>query len=217
MVLRKLVGIFACTLIIGAASFATAGVPDLNLSGATAANGATQVVLYSTPNGSGAGFAGAVAVGGGVTDATIQLTLLDGAGAPIVNYPFEDLWLESGTFVDTDNPGLSGCTGGTTADGSTDAAGMTSFSVPMNAGGWSLDPSVVVVNGAPLTGSAPMPIWHNSADVNGDGNINLSDVQLFAGDFFDVSYKFRSDFVFDNIVNLSDIVPLAQGVGSSCP
>jgi hypothetical protein len=210
-------GIFACTLIIGAASFATAGVPDLNLSGATTAAGATTVVLYNAPNGGGAAFSGAVAAGGIITDATISLTLLDGAGAAINLYPFEDMWIESGTFIDADNPGLVGCTGGTSADASTNAAGFTQWSVPLNAGGWSLDNTVVVINGAPLTGTPSMPIWHNSADINGDGNINLSDVQLFAGDFFAPAYNFRSDFVFDAIVNLSDIVPLAQGVGASCP
>lgn len=214
-------GIFACTLIIGAASFATAGVPDLNLSQATAASGATTVVMYNLPNGGGFAFTGAVAaVGGAVTDASISLVLVDGAGVPINLYPSEDMWLESGSYVDEDNPGMAYCTGGSVADFSTNAAGETEWVAPMNAGGWSGGAGVVttvMINGAPLTGSAPFPIWHNSADINGDGAVNVSDVQKFAVDYFAPSYAFRSDLQFDAIVNLSDIPILAQAVGASCP
>ena len=77
--------------------------------------------------------------------------------------------------------------------------------------------TVVMVNGAALTSSAGLPIAHNSADINADGLVNLSDVQLFAADFYDVSYNFRSDLAFDAVVNLSDIVPLAQAFGGACP
>jgi hypothetical protein len=205
-------GIFCATLILGSASFAMAGVPDLQLS--IASGPAQACVLYNLPNAAGSSFTEAVAIVGLATvDATISLTLNDGTGAPINLFPFEDLWLES------DDGGLVGCTGGTTADGSTDALGYTQWQNPLAAGGSTAATAltVVVVNGAALTSSAGLPIAHNSADINADGLVNLSDVQLFAADFYAVSYNFQSDLAFDGTVNLSDIVPLAQAFGGACP
>ena len=57
----------------------------------------------------------------------------------------------------------------------------------------------------------------NSPDLNGDRMVNLSDVQIFASDFFGGVYMFRSDLYYDNMVNLSDIVQLSRGVGANCP
>jgi hypothetical protein len=74
-----------------------------------------------------------------------------------------------------------------------------------------------MINGAALTSSGGLSIAHNSADINADGIVNLSDVQAFAVDFYDVVYNFKSDFAYDAIVNLSDIVPLAQAMGGTCP
>jgi len=206
-------GIFCATLILGSASLAMAGVPDLQLSIATGP--AEACVLYNLPNAAGNPFTDAVAVVGFATvDATISLTLNDGLGQPINLFPFEDLWLESSLG------GLAACTGGTAADASTDALGMTQWQNPLAAGGAAAPGSevtVVMVNGAALTSNAGLPIAHNSADINADGQVNLSDVQLFAADFYDVSYHFRSDFAFDGDVNLSDIVPLAQAMGGACP
>lgn len=205
-------GIFAATLILGSATFALAGVPDLQLSIATGP--ADACVMYNLPNGNGAAFTDAVAVVGfGTVDATINLTLNDGLGVAIANYPFEDMYLE------TSDGGLVGCTGGTTADASTSALGATLWQNPLAAGGATSstsDLTVVMINGAALTSNGGLPIAHNSADVNADGLVNLSDVQLFAVDFYG-SYAFRSDFAFDGVVNLSDIVPLAQALGGACP
>lgn len=205
-------GIFAATLILGSASFAMAGVPDLQLSIATGP--AEACVMYNLPNASGASFTDAVAVVGfGTVDATINMTLNDGLGVAIANYPFEDMYLE------TSDGGLVGCTGGTAADQSTDALGATLWQNPLQAGGATSstsDLTVVMINGAALTSNGGLAIAHNSSDVNADGLVNLSDVQLFAVDFYG-SYAFRSDFAFDGVVNLSDIVPLAQALGGACP
>ena len=212
MVLRKLVGIFMITLMVSAASFATAGVPDTALSTAVRAYGGPEVaVMFNIPNGGGNAFTSAAIIGGTV-DATITLTLLDGGGAPIGNYPFEDCWIESA------DSGMVACTGGSTADFNTNAVtGVTTWVTALQAGGSSEALTVVMVAGSAITSSAGMAISHNSADINGDGSVNLTDVPLFAGDFYGGVYAFRSDFSYDALVNLSDVVKLAQALGASCP
>jgi hypothetical protein len=212
MLLRKLMGIFAATLILGSASFAMAGVPDLALSIATGPVDAC--VLYNLPSGGGASFEDGVALlGGGQVIATINLELNDGLGAAVANYPFEDMWLESS------NGGLVGCTGGTAADFTTNVDGQTRWMDPLRAGGSSLtinDLTVVMISGAALTSNGGFPIAHNSADINSNGIVNLQDVQKFAENFYG-GYAFRSDLAFDGIVNLSDVVPLSQAMGGQCP
>ncbi len=208
MVLRKLMGIFAITLIVCAASLATAGVPDVTQCSATV-NHSGFAVVYNVPNGNGNGFDAAVGAGGAV-DATITVVVNDGTPAPIANYPFEDVWIES---LDG---GMVACTGGATADASTDALGMTQFQNPLQAGGWSLANTIVLINGNQIPGS--VSIGYNSPDLDGSGAVNLTDVQLFAGDFTTpATYDFRSDLFFDAIVNLSDLPLLAAAIGASCP
>ena len=210
MVLRKLMGIFAITLIVGAASLAMAGVPDVTQCEASRAyTGPERVVLMNAPDGNGKSFTEAVKVGGGTVDATITLIVRDGAGVPIANYPFEDCWLES---VDG---GMVACLGGTTADASTDVNGMTQFQNPLLAGGWSLADTRVLINGNNLPND--VGVAYNSPDLNGDGGVNLTDVQIFAGDFFSAAYAFRADLFFDNTVNLSDLPRLAAAIGAECP
>jgi len=58
-------------------------------------------------------------------------------------------------------------------------------------------------------------VYFNSPDISGDLEVDLADVQLFAGDFLG-SYKYRSDFNADGAVNLSDIGIMAQAIGSAC-
>jgi len=210
MVLRKLMGILTITLIIGAASLAMAGVPDVTQCTATRAYvGPEFCVLLNVPDGNGAAFTDAVKVGGGVVDATITLIVKDGAGVAIANYPFEDAWIES---VDG---GMVACVGGATADASTDVNGMTQFQTPLQAGGSSLADTRVLINGNALANT--IGVGYNSPDLDASGAVNLTDVQIFATDFFDVSYKFRSDLFFDNVVNLSDLPVLASTVGAACP
>jgi len=207
MVLRKLMGIFAITLIVCAASLATAGVPDVAQCSATV-NHAGFAVLFNVPNGNGNDFTAAVNAGG-VTDATITVTVNDGIPAPIANYPFEDVWIQSM------DDGMVACVGAATADASTDAFGVTQFQNPLQAGGWSLADTKVFINGLGVPGT--VGIGYNSPDIDGSGAVNLTDVQTFASDFFDVSYNFRSDLFFDASVNLSDLPLLAASIGASCP
>ena len=205
-------GIFAITLIVCAASLAIAGVPDVTQCSATSGH-TGFAVLMNVPNGNGNPFTQAgPQVGLDWTDATISVVVNDGTPVAIANYPFEDIWLES-----QDN-GMVACTGGATADASTDALGMTQFQTPLQAGGWSMANSIVLINGIAIPGS--VALGHNSPDIDGSGAVNLSDVQLFAGDFFAQvggTYNFRSDLFFDAVVNLSDLPLLAAAIGASCP
>jgi hypothetical protein len=213
MVLRKLTGVFSIALVIAAAS-AMAGVPDLQLTTASTAAGAgVTPVMYNLPNGLGSTFAQARSTGGTV-DATITMTVLDGGSVPVASFSANDMWLEKEVVAGTGN--FIACTGGTTADVNTNALGVTTWAAPLRAGGWSTSKTLVIISGLPLTSNTGLILRHNSADLNGDGAANLSDIPLFAGDFYG-SYSFRSDLQFDGVVNLSDIPRLASGVGAVCP
>ncbi len=58
-------------------------------------------------------------------------------------------------------------------------------------------------------------VYFNSPDINGDLQVNLMDIPLFALDFF-AGYDYRSDFNWDGVINLLDIEIMAQAVGSAC-
>jgi hypothetical protein len=194
------------------ASLAGAQVPDPEFSLASAAI-TEPVSIYSLPDGTGWGLDEAMLMGGNRTDATIILTLLDGQGNPIFNYPAENSWLDLGG---NGNP----CQTGSIADGNTDALGQTTFSGPLLAGGSGAGATVMV-------GTWPEPEYpvlfpqgdlfrFNSPDINGDHVVNLADVALFSADFFG-NYNYRSDFFWDGVISLSDVALMAQGMGSFCP
>lgn len=213
MVRRKLVGLFVCSLVMGLAPLAMAGIPDLTLSTATTAATA-QVSVYTLPNGNGRGLDEAKTISSSTTvNATITLTLLDGNGDPIFLYPNEDLWLE------TTLGGLALCPGGSIADANTNALGQTTWSGSVFGGKQSnrtaAEKTVVVISGNPLNGSQ-LDILFNSPDIDGNLVVNLSDTVLYAQNATG-SYNYRSDFFFDGSVNLSDTVLYAQGLGSACP
>lgn len=180
--------------------------------------------ILVTPGGAGTPLSDADNGGGGQVDATIRIQLWmdewnggDPIIGPVVNFPFEDIWLEI--------PGLNNCMGGTTADASTDSEGWFTFSGPLGMGGWN-DPSAgppvvhVMVNGSILLqedGSPISPsIVANSPDINGDLATNLTDVADFAADYYG-AYHFRSDLFWDGIINLSDVPILAASIGEVCP
>jgi hypothetical protein len=175
------------------------------------------ISLFCTPAGDGAAFADANAFGGSRIDATLEVILYNdqpGWGEPVANYPAEDMWLQSYP------PTLAPCPGGTIADANTDQDGRTHWGRPLRAGGH-LDPDagnelLLFVNGTPAYGLPELGMRFNSADLNGDGLVNLSDVGEFAIDLFGV-YAYRSDFVWDGIINLSDVGRMARSIGGACP
>jgi hypothetical protein len=209
MVLRKLMGLFVCALIISVASASMAGIPDLDESSATIATTGQVLSLFNLPNGGGNPLTACQLADGTSVDGTITVTLLDANTDVIAGFPAEDLWLES---VDG---GMVPCVGGSTADGDTDENGVTDFQNALNAGGWSLANATVVVSGDAIT-SAVFGLHFNSADMNGDGVVNLADVGSFSTIFYG-AYDFSADFFADGVLNLADVGLLATGVGAACP
>ncbi len=198
-------------LLFGSVSVLACGIPDINHSFAVCAHGGTEpVTILNFPDGSGSSFLEARDQNGVLLNATITLVVLDGSSVPVVNFPFEDMWLQS------EDGGMVPCVGGTIADANTDMNGMTQWVYPLRAGGASQAPCQVLINGDAIVNPPGLPVAFNSPDIDGDGLVNLGDVALFSHDFFG-GYDFRSDFHRDGVINLSDVSRLAQSFGVSCP
>jgi hypothetical protein len=208
MVRRKLLGLLAGTMVLGLASLAWGGVPDMDMSYATGSG--TDVSVMNCPLGDGMAINSCMALPG-ITevDATITLTVNDVNGDPIYLYPGADMWLAS------DTKAIVVCPGGSTADADTDIDGQTTFSGALFAGceGHGV---VILINGQTLN-QAPLAAYNfNSPDIDCNQIVNLTDVILFTQAYYG-TYAYNSDFYWDNILNLSDIVLLAQHMQHACP
>lgn len=64
-------------------------------------------------------------------------------------------------------------------------------------------------------GAIPLKLFFNSPDINGDLVIGLGDFGLFSQDYYG-EYNYRSDFDFDGIIGLSDLVVMSRAMGASC-
>ncbi len=168
-----------------------------------------EATLFNLPDGNGSPFTEAQRPDGTVVDCSIIFTIADPFGVPIAHFPAEDMWLES---VDG---GMVPCVGGNCADSNTDETGTTGWVDPLNAGGASLGLTYIMVNGMSVYES-PLALHFNSADLNGDGTVNLADVGMFSSSFFG-DYSFGADFFRDGLLNLADVGRLAHGLGGSCP
>lgn len=173
--------------------------------------------LFSLPSGGGRPFAQALTQGGGTVDATLVMVLWSdqpGWGDPVPFFPAEDMWLATNDGL------LAPCNGGTIADANTDATGRTVWAAPLAAGGrcdvGSGDRLLVMVNGEVAADLTALGLRLNSADLNGDGLVNLADVGLFVSDLYG-AYAYRSDFFWDGVVNISDAGFMSTGLGSQCP
>ena len=163
-------------------------------------------VLFTLPNGGGNAFTDARGEGGAV-DATLTLTVVNSLGDPIYNYPGEDIWLETPS-VDFVTCGLAN------PDSNTDATGQTRWADPLFGGGNSLGSGVqAVIAGGIVPVAAALQFV--SADMNGDLQVNLSDITTFTQAL--AVYDINADFNADGVVNLSDITLMTQGIGASCP
>jgi hypothetical protein len=208
MVRRKLMGLLVCSLVLGMASLSWAGVPDLDMSNVATAAG-SQVSVFSTPQGLGDSLDDCMAYPGILhVDATVTLTLLDQFGSPIFGYPYTDMWIESSS------KSISVCAGGSTADRDTDINGVTVFTQPMFAGGSGAG-LIIMINGQGLN-RPPLDFKFNSPDISGDRVVNISDFSVFTADY-NGTYNYRSDYSWDGILNLSDLVRFSAAWLEECP
>ena len=189
------------------------GGPDSEMSVVTIAYpGPEPVMLVVVPDGSGPTFSAGYVMGGSVVDVTVTLTLYDYGGYPIANFPAEDMWLQS---LDA---GLAPCNGGPglLPDRYTDINGQTVWNAAPRAGGHTTGLTMVYVNGQAIASTAGLNLTFTSPDINGDGQINLSDGGMFSHDLFG-AYAARSDFNLDGVINISDAGKVVNGVGHGCP
>lgn len=192
-------------------------------------------VLFVNPDGSGNNFTAAVlGSGGGVVDVVIYVLLRDADNLPVVGYPAESV-----TLV-TSSGGLFTCSAqGAIADldsGDFQVPPLpfpepphwywsTRFSQPILGGGHSV-PGVESVEihtaafveplkwlGNPAANGSDLQF--NSADIDGSGDVFLTDIPLFVQDFYG-PYAFRSDLVFDGAVNLSDLARFVPAYTRAC-
>ncbi len=212
MFFRMMIYFIVISLCVGSISEAADNIPDVRDPCVTAVNaGGQPMVLYCLPNGRGNSFAEAQVMGNGTpVDAILMLQISDSNGDPISGFPQEDIWLES------TNGGLVPCAGGTTMDSDTDEHGRSQWSEPLHAGGFDSGTCEVIFIGSRLTcPGLPLNLAFNSADINGDGVVNLVDTGLFAGILFG-DFDFSADFFSDGVINLADVSRMAVGLGAGC-
>jgi len=207
---RPVIGIFLATMPF----IALADIPPLDESWiSTAYDGPLTMSLLTIPNGTGNPLTQVYLPGGNSVDGTITLHLMDHSCNPVANYPLEDIWLAA-----TDD-GLIACIGGTNPESDTNPEGVTSWTSPLLAGGYSMDYINVCINGSFLNNTPGIDMFTNSPDINGDLVVNLADLSMLAADFFNSSqpYHYRSDFYFDGVINLADLGIFAAAMGTQCP
>jgi len=173
--------------------------------------------LLCTPDGSGIPFTQAFDSTGQPVDGTITMTLYDDSppwGNPVAYFPAEDIWLEDMTGS------LIMCLAGTIPDGDTDANGTTTWTRALYAGGH-IEPAGgnqlwIMVMGGRIEGGDLPDFRLNSADLNGDLVVNLTDVAHFTMGFYG-SYSYTNALHWDGSINLSDLGELARANGATCP
>ncbi len=194
-----LLGAAACVL--GLAGLAAAGIPDTALSTATAAAG----TMWISPGGTGQTFA--------AQGSTITVTVRDGNGVPINNFPAADIWVVSVVAGQ-----INQCPGGSSASANTNASGVTTITGTIAGGGCETGGLRAVINGTPITGSPALAININSPDITGDRLVNLADVGPFSA-ALNTLFSFCADYVPTGTINLADvgIFSAVLNTGNHCP
>jgi len=180
-----------------------------NATAEMAYQGNETLSLFCLPDGTGDAFAEAYLQGGARADATITLIINDWYGNPIAHFPAEDIWIAS------QDRGMVPCGNAAFADADTDAAGETRWSRPLSAGGHSQTLCIVYINGDALTSNGGLPLSFNSADIDGNGVVNLTDAGFFTS--YLGGWSYAGDFNNDGVVNISDAGMIAGSLGTSCP
>jgi len=181
-----------------------------------------EATILMVPDGSGPPLSAARDAQGNLVDATIRVQFVDDFWNPVAGVPQDEvsLWFEwySGPAM--------GCGAGNGhlglfADGPTDEDGWTTFSLPLEGGGWDAGPCWIwVTPGGPAVDPdfnvhPPLPLRVVSPDLNGDRVVDLVDIGLFVMDFLG-GYALRSDLHHDGVLNLLDVAIMVQHLGAVC-
>lgn len=225
--LLKVALALAVTLILMGAGLALAQGPAAqNSTAVLVAPGIQDVSMFLVPNGSGTPFQNCFERGGNQVNAQILVTILDTNFIPAMGVipnriRIEEMltslaWCTNPTLpvpphypnyadLPTNNLGQTQFTLAYFGGGSVEAAatGGTYVWLLENSGTWNRIPT-------------PVNVSYNSPDINADGVVNLSDVAVFANDFF-TGYNYRSDYNYDQVINLADVAMFAGSMGANCP
>lgn len=182
-----------------------------------------DVSVMIVPDGSGFPLSNCFERGGTqLTSGKITVTLVDSGGNVVPAYPPNWITLEEMTSPlvwcrNVANPPTANCPN--YADLPTDAAGQTTFTLSYYGGSQVQSPTNVWVF-VPTSGWFSIPITgnvsFNSPDINGDLLVNLTDIAIFAMDFFG-PYNYRSDFNYDQLVAIVDLAMFAPHLNKACP
>lgn len=196
---RRLLSLATATIgVLAITGLAFAGIPDVTKCTATSAGG----TMYICPQGDAESLSG--------VGATVSITVLDQNSVPIVNFPFEDIWLQSSVANQ-----IRLCQGGLTADNNTNASGMTTMGGVPAGGGCTNGPMQVVLSGVVLPASQNLNIRINSPDITGDLLTNLADVGPFSA-ALNGAYNFCADYFDNGVINLADVGIFSTHLGHQC-
>lgn len=196
---RRLLSLATATIgVLAITGLAFAGIPDVSKCTATSAGG----TLYICPQGDGESLAN--------NGATVSVTVLDANSVAIVNFPFEDIWMQSAVANE-----IRLCQGGLTADNNTNASGQTTIGGVPSGGGCTQGPMQVVLSGVALPASQNLNIRMNSPDITGDLLTNLADVGPFST-ALNGAYSFCADYFDDGGINLADVGIFSTHLGHQC-
>ncbi len=207
--------------------------PSMTNSWATTASHPDWVSMCNVPDGTGTPFTAAHSFGCIPVDARIRVTMLNAAGAPMPGIPASDIWVESSlggmALCPYTNPPGTWPGYVSIADGPTNGAGVTWFTNSTFAGGYTSiggpEFCVVMTPWGRVAGTGPggppnsnLRIGFNSPDIDGNGVVDIADVAQFAVCFFGGGPPpYHCNFCWDNAIDLSDLVIMAQAYGRTCP
>jgi hypothetical protein len=200
--------LFAASLLL-VAGIASAGIIDPCTTGNVVYNGTEPICYFACPQGDTDSF--------NLQGLGWSFTILDLVGAPVADIPGTDFWL-----VDCDAAlDLALCAGSASsaADSATNDLGKTTMgNGSLSAGGCANGLSPVVqgfVLEDPLAGCAAYcyNILVRSPDINGDGEVQLIDLSIFASHFPPKPYDTCSDMDCNATINIQDLARFAFHFG----
>ena len=122
---------------------------------------------------------------------------------------------------------LCGADGAVCGAGTTDNEGIIELTGPIAGGGYAepgdgarVEVDTRYLNRRYKATSAPFPLYMNSADINGDGVVDILDVVTMAGDkaklYDEGVYSYRSDLNWDGEIDQTDADMLGDAYGRAC-